>query len=286
MELIGALEILAAAPFVILAEDFRVRFDEPLRVARQHQIFAIGQGAAQAFKRLAAHHNDVAHRHFLEPFEILRQMPRNPVFRANNPVQRHRRNGFVVFHFNFTAGTPAHTTDPKYFKGNPVPQTSKSAVSRVSKPANATPFQRLADLEIGDTAGLETCGTPDFSAPAAATMKCPGLWPFLGQNSHRYRGFDGPVRVIIQQFKIICHGFLLVERNTSASLGLRAEKIDENRILRRKMCLAALITKHLRNFDFEIRVESINEPAVARLCAVSLIVNALRLINWPQTVVE
>jgi hypothetical protein len=40
--------------------------------------------------------------------------------------------------------------------GNPVAQTSKSAVARVSKPADATPLQRPADLEIGDTAGLET----------------------------------------------------------------------------------------------------------------------------------
>jgi hypothetical protein len=91
---------------------------------------------------------------------------------------------------------------------------------------------------------------------------------------------------IIQQFKIIYHGFLLMERNASASLGLRAEKIDENRILRRKMCLPALITKHLRNFDFEIRVASINEPAVAKLGEVSLIMNALQLIDWPQSRIQ
>ncbi len=42
---------------------------------------------------------------------------------------------------------------------NPVAQTSKSAVSRVSKPADAAPVRRFADLEIGDTAGLETCAT-------------------------------------------------------------------------------------------------------------------------------
>ena len=46
-----------------------------------------------------------------------------------------------------------------------VAQTSKSAVSRVSKPADATQSnqpsksRRHADLEIGDTAGLETCAT-------------------------------------------------------------------------------------------------------------------------------
>ena len=39
-----------------------------------------------------------------------------------------------------------------------VAQTSKSAVSQVSKPA--PPKVRLpADLEVGDTAGLETCAT-------------------------------------------------------------------------------------------------------------------------------
>ena len=42
---------------------------------------------------------------------------------------------------------------------NEVAQTSKSAVSRVSKPANHA-SSHPADLEIGDTAGLETCATP------------------------------------------------------------------------------------------------------------------------------
>ena len=48
-----------------------------------------------------------------------------------------------------------------------VAQTSKSAVSRVSKPASdalfqgALDFRRAADLEVGDTAGLETCATPE-----------------------------------------------------------------------------------------------------------------------------
>jgi hypothetical protein len=40
-----------------------------------------------------------------------------------------------------------------------VTQTSESAVSQVSKPARALKFQTPADLEIGDTAGLETCAT-------------------------------------------------------------------------------------------------------------------------------
>jgi CO/xanthine dehydrogenase Mo-binding subunit len=48
-----------------------------------------------------------------------------------------------------------------------VAQTSESAVSQVSKPASATnadalsKFGRRADLEIGDTAGLETCATQE-----------------------------------------------------------------------------------------------------------------------------
>ena len=41
-----------------------------------------------------------------------------------------------------------------------VAQTSKSAVSRVSKPARASHVRALAGLEAGDTAGLETCATP------------------------------------------------------------------------------------------------------------------------------
>jgi hypothetical protein len=40
-----------------------------------------------------------------------------------------------------------------------VARTSKSAVSRVSKPAAGTTAVGLADLEVGDTAGLETCAT-------------------------------------------------------------------------------------------------------------------------------
>ena len=41
----------------------------------------------------------------------------------------------------------------------PVAQVSKPAVSRVSKPADAPKGGDPADLEVGDTAGLETCAT-------------------------------------------------------------------------------------------------------------------------------
>jgi hypothetical protein len=40
-----------------------------------------------------------------------------------------------------------------------VAQTSKSAVSRISKSAGFPQFPSPADLEVGDTAGLETCAT-------------------------------------------------------------------------------------------------------------------------------
>ena len=98
MKLIRALEILAAAPFVVLPENLRMRLNEALGMPRQHQIFAAGQRAAQAFKGFAANHHDVAQGHLLEPFEILGQVPGNFVSRTNDPVQRHCRDGFVVFH--------------------------------------------------------------------------------------------------------------------------------------------------------------------------------------------
>jgi hypothetical protein len=50
-----------------------------------------------------------------------------------------------------------------------VPQTSKSAVSQVSKPAGRSVGARAADLEIGDTASLETCATPQ--PPIAPTAE-------------------------------------------------------------------------------------------------------------------
>src|SRR5205807_2139232 len=56
-----------------------------------------------------------------------------------------------------------------------VAQVSKPAVSRVSKPANRCQYQarrripRPADLEVGDTAGLETCATYEAD-PGARTL--------------------------------------------------------------------------------------------------------------------
>ncbi len=40
-----------------------------------------------------------------------------------------------------------------------VAQTSESAVSQVSEPAVLGSHHRTADLEVGDTAGLEACAT-------------------------------------------------------------------------------------------------------------------------------
>src|SRR5947209_19746134 len=63
-----------------------------------------------------------------------------------------------------------------------VAQVSKPAVSRVSKPANRCQYQarrripRHADLEVGDTAGLETCATYE-AEPGARTLSMHFLLP-------------------------------------------------------------------------------------------------------------
>jgi hypothetical protein len=62
---------------------------------------------------------------------------------------------------------------------------SQSAVSRVSKPAISRAFP-TADLEIGDTAGLETCATSALSAPAAGNRR----W------SLRKKGYDWILKTV------------------------------------------------------------------------------------------
>src|SRR5947209_9621277 len=63
-----------------------------------------------------------------------------------------------------------------------VAQVSKPAVSRVSKPANRCQHRarrripRHADLEVGDTAGLETCATYEAD-PGARTLSMHFLLP-------------------------------------------------------------------------------------------------------------
>src|SRR5579859_3886657 len=39
VKLVGALEITSAAPFVVLAENLRMRLDEPLRMPRKNHVF-------------------------------------------------------------------------------------------------------------------------------------------------------------------------------------------------------------------------------------------------------
>ena len=86
MKLVGALEEFPAAPFVVLAKNFRMLFDEALRMAREHHIFAAGQRVADAFEGLPPHHNDIAHGHLLKPLEVLGQIPWDFSLRANHAV--------------------------------------------------------------------------------------------------------------------------------------------------------------------------------------------------------
>jgi len=58
-----------------------------------------------------------------------------------------------------------------------VAQISKSAVSRVSKPADRATAQ--ADLEVGDTAGSETCATGSSVAVIVFSLGTHGNWPDL-----------------------------------------------------------------------------------------------------------
>ena len=68
-----------------------------------------------------------------------------------------------------------------------VAQVSKPAVSRVSKPANRCQYQarrripRRADLEVGDTAGLETCATYEAD-PGARTLSMHFLLPAINDD--------------------------------------------------------------------------------------------------------
>src|SRR5262245_45142444 len=70
----------------------------------EHDRGAVGQWAPNRFERLAAHHQDVARRHLLEPLEILGQMPWDGVPSADHPVLAHGRNGLKMFHCHLGAG--------------------------------------------------------------------------------------------------------------------------------------------------------------------------------------
>src|ERR1035437_8666051 len=69
-----------------------------LRTAQDNR-FAIRQRLADGLKRFTPHDDDVAGGRLLEPLEILRQMPRDFVPRANHAVQRHGGDGVEGFHF-------------------------------------------------------------------------------------------------------------------------------------------------------------------------------------------
>jgi hypothetical protein len=69
-----------------------------------------------------------------------------------------------------------------------VAQTSQSAVSRVSKPASHRLQRCAADLEIGNTAGLETCATTLLETPyfagADGRFCFKAFVSFAAQSSH------------------------------------------------------------------------------------------------------
>src|SRR4051794_5143783 len=79
-----------------------------------------------------------------------------------------------------------------------VAQTSKSAVSQVSKPANPVVLEhgsnlaRPADLEVGDTAGLETCATWPVPLSRTCFADCPLSDNAAGWSYETRRGRNKP----------------------------------------------------------------------------------------------
>jgi hypothetical protein len=66
--------------------------------SRQHNRRSIRQRLSNGLERLPPHDQDVAGRHFLEPPEIFRQMPRDFVSRTDNTIERHGGDGFEWLH--------------------------------------------------------------------------------------------------------------------------------------------------------------------------------------------
>jgi len=85
---------------MILPENFRVLFYQPPWMPCKNYVFTIRQRFAKTLKCLATHQNDFPDGLLLEPPETLRQMPRDFVARANHAVQRHRGDGFEMFHLD------------------------------------------------------------------------------------------------------------------------------------------------------------------------------------------
>src|SRR5260221_488539 len=59
---------------------------------------AIRQRFADRFKGLAAQDNHMPGGHLFEPLEILREMPRDSAALTDHPIERHRSDGFKLFH--------------------------------------------------------------------------------------------------------------------------------------------------------------------------------------------
>jgi uroporphyrinogen decarboxylase len=74
-----------------------------------------------------------------------------------------------------------------------VAQTSKSAVSQVSKPAGCA--KPLADLEVGDTAGLETCATKPRVPVIVFGRGAHASWDALTGTGAQVLGVDWQVRL-------------------------------------------------------------------------------------------
>ncbi len=128
----------------------------------------------------------------------------------NQMMQSARAAGERVFDiFDATEENPGVKPAAMAGATAPVPQTSKSAVSQVSKPADGPPSRTPrsgprartaaspADLEIGDTAGLETCATGPAATGALAT------WRASGEVLYENVGFSyGPERVVLKNISL------------------------------------------------------------------------------------
>jgi len=96
-----------------------------------------------------------------------RSKRRAPLIAASSPlyctpelhILRQEGKGQSARTFGPFADCKIADTAPHGAAETKVAQTSKSAVSRISKSAGRPRFIAAADLEVGDTAGLETCAT-------------------------------------------------------------------------------------------------------------------------------
>jgi len=111
-----------------------------------------------------------------------------------------------------------------------VPQTSKSAVSPISKSAGRRESRAFAGLETGaskldlPSAGLETCGTPVSPAPAQADMKYSGSVVTVGCNvillAAIFAGLLGPLVLSLAVLAAVQLPGLILLRDTPVPLVL------------------------------------------------------------------